>query len=95
MREEEDDWVLSVGNPMPDGKKQTLNFRLSVQLPQGTYTYQAGGIYPFEGETVTIVDEDEGSKVTVEIPDERDAAHYNYQSDLYAATPIVIRIPKK
>ena len=45
LREEEDDWVLSVGNPMPDGKKQTLNFRLSVQLPQGTYTYQAGGIY--------------------------------------------------
>lgn len=95
LREEEDDWALSVGNPMPDGKKQTLNFRLSVQLPQGTYTYQAGGIYPFEGETVTIVNEGEGSKVTVELPDERDAAHYNYQSDLYAATPIVIRIPKK
>lgn len=95
LRDNGDSWTLSVNNPAPDGQKQTLSFTLSTRLPQGTYNYQAGGIYPTEGETVTIAPEGKGSKVTVEIPDSRDAVRYNYQSDLYAATPIVITIPQK
>lgn len=94
LREDTGSWILSVGNPMPDGQKQTLSFRLSVRLPQGTYPYRVGGIYPRDGETVKIADEGKGSRVTVELPDARDAAHYNYQSDLYAAVPIVINISK-
>lgn len=94
LRDEGDAWVFSAGNPQPDGVKQTLTFHLSQRLPAGTYTYQAGGIYPREGETVTVSDEGKGSKVVVELPDIRDAARYNYQSDLYAATPIVVRIAK-
>lgn len=94
LRDNGDSWTLSASNPMPDGQKQTLTFSLSTQLPTGTYNYQAGGIYPIEGETVTVTSNGKGSKVIVELPDSRDAAHYNYQSDLYAATPIVINIPK-
>lgn len=94
LREDTGSWILSVGNPMPDGLKQTLSFRLSVRLPQGTYAYRVGGVYPRDGETVKIADEGKGSRVTVELPDARDAAHYNYQSDLYAAVPIVINISK-
>lgn len=94
LREDTGSWTLSVGNPMPDGEKQTLSFRLSVRLPQGTYSYRVGGIYPRDGETVKIADDGNGSRVTVELPDRRDAAHYNYQSDLYAASPIVVSVPK-
>lgn len=94
LRDNGDSWTLSASNPMPDGQKQTLSFSLSTELPAGTYSYQVGGIYPMEGETVTVAAGGKGSKVTVELPDSRDAAHYNYQSDLYAATPIVINIPK-
>lgn len=94
LRDNGDSWTLSVNNPAPDGKKQTLSFNLSTRLPQGTYTYQAGGIYPREGETVTIAPQGKGSRVTVELPDSRDAARYNYQSDLYAATPVVVTLKK-
>ena len=93
--DEDKEWVLSVNNPMPDGQKQTLTFSISAKLPAGTYTYRTKGVYPLEGETVTITTEGKGSKVTVELPDSRDAAKYNYQSDLYAATPIVVNIPKR
>lgn len=95
LRDNGDNWTLAVNNPAPDGQKQTLSFTVSTRLLQGTYNYQVGGIYPMEGETVTITPEGNGSRVTVEIPDSRDAAQYNYQSDLYAATPIVVTIPKK
>ena len=95
LRDNGKEWILAVNNPMPDGKKQTLSFCVSVPLATGTYSYKAGGIYPREGETVTVASEGKGSKITVELPDIRDAKHYNYQSDLYAAVPIVIRIPKK
>lgn len=95
LRDNGDSWILSVNNPMPDGQKQTLSFNLSTKLSEGTYNYQVGGVYPREGETVTVTTNGKGSKVTVELPDVRDAAHYNYQTDLYAATPIVIRIPKQ
>ena len=66
LREETGHWILSVGNPMPDGKKQVMSFRLSVRLPQGIYTYRVGGIYPHEGETVSVVDDGKGSKVIVD-----------------------------
>ena len=95
LRDNGSEWVLSVNNPMPDGQKQTLTFSTSAKLPAGTYTYQTKGVYPLEGETVTVTSEGKGSKVTVELPDSRDAAKYNYQSDLYAATPIIVNIPKK
>ena len=53
------------------------------------------GIYPLDGETVTVTVTPQGErKVVVELPDIRDAQKYNYQSDLYAATPICVNIPK-
>ena len=94
LRDSGDHWVLSVQNPVPDGKKQTLSFRLSQSLPEGVYTYRTQGVYPMEGETVTVKPDGEGSWVEVQLPDSRDAKHYNYQSDLYAAVPIVINIAK-
>lgn len=94
LRDNGTEWVLSVNNPIPDGQKQTLTFSTSTKLPAGIYTYQTRGVYPLEGETVTITPEGKGSKVTVELPDSRDAEKYNYQSDLYAATPVIVNIPK-
>lgn len=93
LRDNGQGWTLSVSNPMPDGKKQRLCFTLSINLTPGIYTYTTGGIYPLEGETVTITPCAQGSQVVVELPDIRDEKRYNYQTDLYAATPIVIDIP--
>lgn len=95
LRDNGTEWILSVNNPMSDGQKQTLTFSTSAKLPAGTYTYQTKGIYPLKGENVTVTPEGKGSKITVELPDSRDAEKYNYQSDLYAATPITVNIPKK
>ena len=94
LRDNGTEWILSVNNPMPDGQKQRLTFSISTKLTEGTYTYHTRGMYPLEGETVTVMPKGKGSKVTIELPDSRDAAKYNYQSDLYAATPIVVRVPQ-
>ncbi len=94
LRDTGDGWVLSVGNPMPDGKKQTLSFTLSLALNPGVYAYPVPGMNPYEGETVTVASEGARSRVTVELPDIRDAARYGCQSDLYSAVPVVVRIPK-
>ena len=51
-------------------------------------------MYPLEGETVTVSPDKDGAKVVIELPDIRDEKRYNYQSDLYAATPIVVNIPQ-
>ena len=95
LRDNGSEGVWSINNPMPDGQKQTLTCSAPAKLPAGAYTYQTKGVYPLESETVTVTSEGKGSKVTVELPDSRDAAKYNYQSDLYAATPIIVNIPKK
>ena len=95
LREEDDRWVLTASNPAPDGVRPTLTFHLSEALPTGTYSYTTAGVYPLEGETVTVTPDGKGCTVTVELPDARDAAKYNYQSDLYAASPITVYIPKK
>ena len=95
LRDNGNEWVLSVNNPMPDGIKQTLTFHTDAPLAAGTYTYRTKGIYPLDGETVTVTVTPQGErKVVVELPDIRDAQKYNYQSDLYAATPICVNIPK-
>lgn len=94
LRDNGDSWTLSASNPMPDGKKQRLTFHVSTPLTAGTYTYRTKGVYPLEGETVTVSPDKGGAKVVVELPDIRDEKQYNYQSDLYAATPIVVTIPK-
>lgn len=95
LRKHGDQWVLSAGNPMPDGQKHTLSFTTTAPLAEGTYHYTTRGIYPLEGETVTVKKHGSRVQVTVELPDNRDAARYNYQSDLYAATPIIVTIPEK
>ena len=94
IQNNEKEWILSMGNPQPDGKKQTLRFTTNMLLPEGVYKYQLGGVYPIEGETVCIKRIGNMTEVTAEIPDIRDEKKYNYQSDLYAAAPIVIKISK-
>lgn len=94
LRDNAKEWILSVNNPAPDGKKQKLTFEISKRLPEGKYLYKTRGMHEIEGEYVEITDAGNGSRVTVELPDIRDAKKYNYQSDLYAASPIVIAIPK-
>ena len=94
LRDNGNSWILSASNPMPDGKKQTLTFYTNMSLKAGTYVYQTKGMQKFEGETVTISPAKDGSKIVVELPDIRDEKKYNYQSDLYAATPIVVEIAK-
>lgn len=96
LRETPEAYILSAGNPAPDDKTKTrLSFTLSKRLPAGTYSYRVGGIYPLDGETVTVTDEGKGSRVVVELPDSRDEEKYNYQTELYNAAPVVITIPKK
>lgn len=96
LREEADAYILSANNPAPDDKNSTqLTFTTSKRLPAGVYAYRIGGIYPIDGETVTIADSGKGSRITVELPDFRDEQKYNYQTELYNAAPVVITIPKK
>lgn len=94
LRDNGEEWILSVNNPMPDKEKRTLTFSISANLPKGTYSYQTRGVYPLEGETVIVEHEGKAKRITVQLPDSRDTTKYNYQSDLYAATPIVITLPK-
>lgn len=94
LRDNGNSWILSASNPMPEGKKQTLTFYTNMSLKAGTYVYQTKGMQKLEGETVTISPAKDGSKIVVELPDIRDEKKYNYQSDLYAATPIVVEIAK-
>lgn len=94
LRETSDSYILSAGNPAPDDSKTALTFTTSRPIPAGTYPYTCGGIYPLEGETVTIVPEGSGSRITVELPDSRDEARYNYQTILYSGVPVTVTIPK-
>lgn len=94
LQENQNDWLLSIGNPAPDGKKQTLRFTTDAKLPEGIYNYNVGGVYPMEGETVEIRRIDGKTEITANIPDMTDEKKYRYQSDLYAATPIIVRIAK-
>lgn len=94
FKEKSTEWIMSVGNPKPDGKKQILRFKTNIKLPQGIYPYNIGGIYPLQGETVSIQEKNNSTEVVVELPDIRDEKQYNYQTDLYSAAPIVIKIPK-
>lgn len=87
--------MLSVGNPAPDDSRATLTFILSEPLPAGTYPYTIGGIYPMEGETITIAPHGAGSKVTVELPDARDSEKYAGRTPLYSAAPIILRLPPR
>lgn len=93
LREDGDCWVLTVQNPMPDADKSNMTFETSLRLTPGVYTYTTKGIYPMEGETVTVNDCEEGSIVRIELPDRRNEEKYNYQSGLYSAMPITVRIP--
>lgn len=95
LRETADSYILAASNPAPDDSKTSLTFTTSKPLPAGTYSYTAGGIYPIEGETVTVTPEGKGSRIVVELPDRRDEAKYNYQTILYSGVPVVINIPKK
>lgn len=95
LRESDGGYTLAVQNPVPDDSMQTLSFVTSRPLPAGTYSYTCGGIYPAEGETVTVTPEGKGSKIVVELPDRRDEQKYNYQTMLYSGVPVVVNIPKK
>lgn len=94
IKDKGDKWTLSVNNPAPDINQRQLSFTVSVPLTPGTYAYNTGGISPQEGETVSVRRQGYGAKVVVELPDIRDEKKYNYQTELYSATPIVISIPK-
>lgn len=94
LRDAGDRWILSAGNPAPDGRKRTLKFRTDAPLAPGTYRYMTAGLYPLEGETVSVSPCEGGREITVDLPDSEDAARYGYSSDLYSASPIVIQIPK-
>ncbi len=86
---------LSVANPAPAPHIKELTFRTSLPLKAGRYHYRVGGLYPIEGEWVSVSEEGSGSKIVVELPDGDDQQLYNYQADLYNATSIVVDIPKR
>ena len=118
LQETDREWLLSVGNPAPDGSAKTLRFTTNAPLPEGTYIYKVGGVHTMKGETIDIkrIREEkvephtlqhdkrnnnntpylgtECTEVIVHLPDITDEKKYNYQSDLYAATPIIVRLAK-
>jgi len=87
-------WKLTMSNPSPSIDKEQLVLHLSQALKPGKYAYKLGGIYPRDGEYVTITSEGKGSKIVAELADKRDESFYNYQAALYNAAPISIEIPK-
>lgn len=96
LAERPGEWILSAQLPEPDGgRRERLVFDISEPLAPGVYSYDIKGVDTVAGETVAIEPTaDGGSRVTVELPDARDAAHYRYQSDLYQAAPVVVAIPR-
>lgn len=94
LRDTDSSYVLSVSNPVPDHTVTSLTFTISRPLPAGVYSYELGGIYPLDGETVTVRPYVGGSEITVELPDSRDEAKYNYQTMLYSGAPITVHIPR-
>ncbi len=96
LKENMGDWTVSVSDPTANIDSEQLTINTSVLLKEGKYTYTAPGIYPIEGEYAIVKNNDKGgSTIIVELPDFRDQEHYNYQAKLYAASPIVLTIPKK
>lgn len=89
-----DNWTVIMANPVPSLDKEQMVFHISMALKPGKYAYQLPGIYPCDGEFVTITKEGNGSKLVVELPDKRDEAFYDYRAELYNAAPIVIRVEK-
>lgn len=94
LKDNGDNWKLTMSNPSPSVDKQQLVFYVSQPLKPGKYNYTLGGIYPRKGEYVTVSADAKGAKVVAELPDKRDAAFYNYQEALYNAAPVSIDIPK-
>ena len=95
ISEEKQNWKIAIGNPEPDVNKKQLVLKTNLKLKSGKYDYTIGGIYPRKGEFVKVEkDEKGGSILIVELPDLRDRVYYDYQEELYGATPIVIQIPR-
>lgn len=94
LKDDGENWKLTLSNPVPDINKQQLVFHVSRPLKPGKYNYRLGGIYPRDGEYVTVSAEGKGSKIVAELADQRDEAFYNYQVALYNAAPITIEIDK-
>lgn len=90
-----DKWKLTMSNPAPSIDRQQLIFHVSQPLKPGKYKYEFGGIYPRDGEYVTVSAEGTGSMIVAELADKRDEAYYNYQTVLYNAAPITIEIEKQ
>ncbi|SHE81631.1 Polysaccharide lyase family 8, C-terminal beta-sandwich domain [Mariniphaga anaerophila] len=94
LKENQNSWTVSVGDPTADVHKEQITLRFSTPLKEGKYSYTVPGIYPREGEFAEVKREGNNSVITVEMPDARDEAYYNYQSVLYSGVPVVLNIPK-
>lgn len=94
LKDEGSKWKLTLSNPVPSINQQQLILHTSLALKPGKYNYQLGGIYPRQGEYVTIIAEGSGSKIIAELPDKRDDAFYDNKAELYNAAPVTIEIGK-
>jgi hypothetical protein len=95
LSEQDDYWTISVGDPTADINLESMTIKLSIPLKDGRYDYEMPGIYPRPGEHAHVTSRGSGSTIVIELPDRRDAAHYQYQEALYAGAPVVLHIPKK
>lgn len=96
MKEEtRDNLLLSLCDPLHSLDTNAVQIDVSVKLAEGIYPYEFNGIETIKGETVQVTATEQGSRITVNLPDSRDGARYAYREMLLAGAPILIQLPKK
>lgn len=85
---------LAYSDPLHSLSTSEVTIEISEKLKEGSYTYEFPGIKVSKGETVTVNNTEEGSAITIQLPDSKDGELYNYKEQLFAGAPIVLTLAK-
>ena len=85
---------LSFTDPLHSLSTSEVTIQISEKLKEGTYNYNFPGIKERKGESAHVVSNEKGSTITILLPDTKDALLYNYQEQMYAGAPVVLRLKK-
>jgi hypothetical protein len=92
VKRNHDSITLSVSNPLHTLDVPELVLETGLKLKPGSYSYDLKGIQPMPGESFLVEATENGSRITVELPDATDAERYNNQDMMYAGSPLVTEI---
>ena len=85
--------ILSVSDPLHSVEIPELVIETDLCLKSGRYYYDLEGVYPRRGEFFLVEAIENGSRITVKLPDLTDTERYQYQELMYAGSPLITQIP--